>query len=321
MLNVFLTVDTEIWCDGWDNLDAKFPAAFKRYVYGPTPKGNYGLPIQLKTLTDHGLTGVFFVEPLFAMRFGVEPLQELVELVQFSGQEVQLHLHTEWVDEAPTPMLPGVDGKRQFLKMFSRVEQTTLIAKGLDLLRTVGAKPINAFRAGNYALNVDTLLALSDNDIEYDSSYNAAAEVGVGGVSPGQVLTQPVKLGDVTEFPVTVYRDRGPASLRPLQLTACSFKEIKHVLDVAAEQGLESVVLVSHNFELLNSGKNRPDPIVVKRFQRICRYLEQNPDRFCVRGFRGLENPKHSAQPEPISSNLKRTGERMATQLVRRAFG
>ena len=36
MLDVFLTVDVEVWCDGWDNIDAKFPDAFKRYIYGPT---------------------------------------------------------------------------------------------------------------------------------------------------------------------------------------------------------------------------------------------------------------------------------------------
>ena len=70
MMDVFLTVDVEVWCDGWDDIDAKFPDAFQRYIYGPTSRGDYGLPYQLRQLQDHGLTGVFFVEPLFSTRFG-----------------------------------------------------------------------------------------------------------------------------------------------------------------------------------------------------------------------------------------------------------
>ena len=52
MVNVFLTIDVEIWCNGWDNLDKNFSEAFQQYIYGTTPKGDYGLPIQLKMLQD-----------------------------------------------------------------------------------------------------------------------------------------------------------------------------------------------------------------------------------------------------------------------------
>lgn len=95
MLDVFFTVDVEVWCDGWHNIDKKFPAAFRKYIYGPTSKGNFGLPYQLEVLNAYGLTGVFFIEPLFSTRFGDQPLAEIVGLVRDSKQEVQLHLHTE----------------------------------------------------------------------------------------------------------------------------------------------------------------------------------------------------------------------------------
>jgi hypothetical protein len=320
MLDVLFTVDVEIWCDGWDDLDRKFPSAYRRYVYGPTRDGDYALPVTLKILNDHGLRGVFFVEPLFSTRFGKGPLQELIGLIQAAGQEVQLHLHTEWVDQAREPLLPGVSGKRQHLRQFSRAEQVELIAAGLKLLRAAGAGSINAFRAGNWALNRDTLSALAANAIDFDSSYNAASNVGVDNVAPGQLLTQPAVFGAVTEYPVTVYRDRGPGSLRPLQLTACSFNEIRGVLDTAAESGWDSVVMVSHNFELLNRRKDRPDPIVVRRFRELCRYLERHADRFQVRGFRGRERAHPRAQPEPFRSSSWLSYERYAEQLVRRVY-
>src|SRR5499426_1893648 len=128
MIQVLFTVDVEVWCESWTDLDREFPEAFRRYIYGPTASGQYGLPFTLQMLRDCGLRGVFFVEPLFAARFGVDPLSEIVGLIHGAGQEVQLHLHTEWVDEARVPpLLPPVSAKKQFLWMFSRAEQAALI--------------------------------------------------------------------------------------------------------------------------------------------------------------------------------------------------
>jgi len=36
MLDVFFTVDVEVWCDGWNNIDERFPSAFRKYIFGPT---------------------------------------------------------------------------------------------------------------------------------------------------------------------------------------------------------------------------------------------------------------------------------------------
>lgn len=320
MVDVFFTVDVEIWCDGWDGIDEKFPSAYRRYVYGPTSRGDYGLPATMQILNDHGLRGVFFVEPLFSTRFGSAPLEELVGLIQAAGQEVQLHLHTEWVDTAREPLLPEVSGKRQHLRQFTHAEQTALIAKGAQLVRAAGAESIDAFRAGNWGFNHDTLGALSANGISFDSSYNAASPVGVSDVAPGQLLTQPARFETVTEYPVTVYRDRGPESLRPLQLTACSFHEMQRILDAAADSGWGSVVIVSHNFELLNRRKDRPDALVVRRFRKLCRHLERNAGRFRVRGFRGLMPPRAGTQPPPLRSSPWLSYGRYAEQLVRRAY-
>lgn len=320
MLNVFITVDTEIWCNGWENIDEKFPQAFSQYVYGPTAKGNYGLPIQFEILNDNGLTGIFFIEPLFATRFGLPPLQELVGLTQDAGQEIQLHLHTEWVDEARTPLLPNVTKKQRWIKKFSREDQTLLLSKGLQLMQSAGAKGLNAFRAGSFALNYDTLLALADNGIEFDTSYNPASVAGIAEVSPGQCYTQPLSLGGIKEYPVTVFRDRGGESLRHLQLTACSFAEMQFLLNTAHDRGLDSVVIVSHNFELLSPSKRRSDPIVVRRFEKLCRFLSNNSDRFSVKGFQGLQASTNNPQDDPIQSRADLTARRMAEQAMRRCF-
>jgi hypothetical protein len=310
----------EVWCDGWDNVDAKFPRAFQQYVYGPTRRGQYGLPFTLSQLEEHGLLGVFFVEPLFAARFGLEPLAEIVGLLRERGQEVQLHLHTEWVDEAREALIPDVSGKRQFLRYFSHSEQQLLITAGMDLIRQANGGIVSAFRAGSFAFNSDTLKALGADGIQYDCSYNASAFGLDSGLMPGVPIVEPIECEGVYEYPMTVFSD-GTSRLRPAQVTACSFKEMKGLLWQALESERKAFVILSHNFELLNRAKDRPDDVVVKRFRKLCNFLDRNRDCFRVRGFRGLQPSIVAVQPSPLVSPLWKTGFRTVQQILRRRYG
>jgi hypothetical protein len=317
MMDVFLTVDVEVWCDGWGNIDAKFPEAFQRYIYGPTSRGNYGLPYQLHQLQEYGLTGVFFVEPLFSTRFGLEPLSEIVSLVGERGHEIQLHLHTEWVDESSVPLLDNIVGKKQFLRYFSLEEQTILIRTGMKLIESAGGRNVNAFRAGSFGFNRETLLALATNRITFDSSYNASMFGLDSGVSPEIPLVEPFICEGVYEYPMTVFNG-GTGSLRHVQLTACSSREMESLLWQALVSGRKAFVILSHNFELLNSAMNRPDDIVVARFRKLCAFLDRHRDCFRVRGFRGLTPLPVLTQPAPLTSPIWRTGLRMLEQGLRR---
>jgi hypothetical protein len=319
VLDVFFTVDVEVWCDGWNDIDAKFPDAFRRYVYGPTGHGNYGLPYTIDVLSAHGLMAVFFVEPLFSTRFGPEPLAEIVALLNANHQEVQLHLHTEWVDESLHRLLEHVGPKRQHLRYFSLAEQIILIGEGAKLVRQAGAAPINTFRAGSFALNRDTLRALKANSIPFDSSYNASVFGSDSGVLPGVAVVDPIICEGVYEYPVTVFRD-GSGSLRHAQITACSYRELEGLLWSALEAGSTAFVLFSHNFELLNRNQDRPDWVAVKRFDKLCAVLDRHRDCFKVRGFHGLEPCITTEQPEPLSSPRWRTIGRMVEQIYRRVY-
>lgn len=319
MLDVFFTVDVELWCDGWNDLDNKFADAYRKYIYGTTAKGQFGLPYQLKLLNDHGLLGVFFVEPLFATRFGIEPLHELVGLIEQAKQETQMHLHTEWVDESDPPILTNSTHKRQHLFHFTVQEQTELLSIGLELLRQSGAGSINAFRAGNFGFNRDTLRALAANRIAFDCSYNQLMHGPQSGVSPNQALCEPIECEGVFEYPMTYFTD-GMGRLRHVQLGACSFAEIERLLWQALEQERQSFVILFHNFELLNRSLSQPDPIVIKRFQQLCQFLDRNRDQFQTRGFRTLQAKPTAGQATPLNTSPWQTGRRIYEQLIRRTY-
>ena len=158
MLNVYLTVDTELWpySEGWPvralSLDKiTFNEEIAACFYGKTSEGEFGLPYQLEQLNRYGLKATYFLEPLFADRAGSNHLTDVVDLIQRNNQEVQLHLHTEWLSEIHDPTIPS--HFRQYMHQFTLDEQRALIAKGIRSLQAVGVKKLHAFRAGSYGAN------------------------------------------------------------------------------------------------------------------------------------------------------------------------
>ncbi len=314
-MNVHLTFDVEIWCNGWHKLDERFPACFERYVYGGSPLGDYALPKTLEILSRHGLKGVFFVEPLFALRFGKHYLRELVGLIDRAGHDVQLHLHPEWVDEIEPKLITNVVPKRQYLWAFTLAEQIALISSAKRVLEQALGRPITVFRAGSYAANRDTYTALDRLGIKIDSSLNDCYAVSAPDV-PRLAFYQSVQLvGSASCYQVTVFRD-GFGRLRPMQINGCGFSELRDALLDAQRSGMRHCVVVSHNFEMLKPGLTDPDPIVVRRFEHFCAWLAINTEHFTVSGFPAVHEP---TGPERVPRcGALATAQRHALQLLRR---
>lgn len=318
-MNVLLTFDIEIWCNSWETLSEDFPASFERYVYGRSSAGEFALPKTLEILDRHGLKGVFFVEPLFAARFGVEHLATVVDLIRSAEQEIQLHLHPEWTDEAAPPLLADVPGKRQHLSYYTREEQRQLVAHGLRLLQEAGAPAPTAFRAGSFACNGDTFRAIADNGLLFDSSINPALAVS----QPGEVRDaraghgEPFAFEGLGIYPMSVFRD-GFGRWRHAQIGACSVRELAEALHDAREKDWETFVLLSHNFELMVPDKSEPDRTVVERFERICDFLNDQQDVMPTCGFGELAAPRTPRGLPMPSAGIVATSVRHAEQALRR---
>ncbi|HYE99251.1 MAG TPA: molybdopterin cofactor-binding domain-containing protein [Planctomycetota bacterium] len=151
MTQVLLTVDTALsWAAhaggaSWqENLSASFD------------------PRQLDLLRDQGLKGCFFVDPMPALVYGLEPVRRLVEPILAAGQDVQLLLHPVWQSVAEG----FAEGTRFELTCFDAEDQLDLIETARDLLVEAGAPRPVAFRSGGYAADVRTLGALQT--VTYD---------------------------------------------------------------------------------------------------------------------------------------------------------
>jgi hypothetical protein len=253
---------------------------------------------------------------------GIEPVREMVQRVRQGGHDVQLHLHTEWLGRMPEPLLPGRAG--QHLRHFSEEEQTLLVGTALERLVEAGGDRPMAFRAGNYGANLDTLRALARNGILFDTSYNPAYLDSACDMPREGLLLQPEPWLGVVEFPITFVRTF-TGRRRPLQLTACSSGEIEQGLWQAWRRGWGFVVLVWHSFELIR-GRNAPpyqarlDRIALRRFERLCRFLEGHRDKFRTATFAEplAAECSGNSQTSPLRARAAHTLVRWGEQLTRR---
>lgn len=329
MLNVLLTVDTEIWpfSRTWPiaplaSMHFDLTEAMGFYIYGDTGTGSFGVPFQLACLKEHGLRATYFVESLFANVTGLKPLKEIVSLIQSQGQEVQLHAHTEWLGEFQDPSIPG--HFRQYICEYPEIEQSAIIGRAASNLREAGVVNVCAFRAGSFGANLDTLRALAGHGIKFDSSHNTCHLNAECGLDMGTLMMQPQLLHDVCEFPVSFFSDY-PGHYRHAQVCACSFGEMTQALLGAWRAGWYAFVIVLHGSELLGERKNVPTPtapngIIVRRFLKLCEFLSDNKDKFRTTVFSEIERASipEPSELSPLQTGIHRTAWRVAEQLLGR---
>lgn len=276
MTAVYLTIDTEyaFRLPGADGPGSR-AENFARSIECETSAGAVGISHQMDVLDRHGLKAVFYVDPMPALLWGTEAIAEVVAPIAARGHDTQLHCHTEWLAYAPPSFVGGRTGRN--IKDFSLEDQRRILAFARDTLVAAGAPPPIAFRAGNYGANDDTLTALAELGLAFDSSHcPALAEHGDGAVSLGRGDVRPVAHRGVIEVPVACIGSFG-GELRHGQITALSLRELLAAVRHARHAGVPSLTFVSHSFELLSRDRQRINRVVARRFVRFCAALAAMP--------------------------------------------
>jgi hypothetical protein len=321
VLNILFTVDTEVFplSERWK--EDGLASDIKRDIYGEVDGRAVGLGYQLEMLKKHGLKASFMVESLFAAvpEVGIEPLKEIVRAIRAGGHDMQLHPHTEWI-----PHIPGfeVPYRSHLLHGYSLSEQEAIIRFAKKQFMEAGARTPVAFRAGGFAADANTLIALNRCGIKYDSSFNLFyVEDGKCKLPTPEFMGHVTDLNGVTELPVAVFED-WPAHVRHAQLCAVSSREMVHALEMAERAGWEFFVIISHSFEMLSHRRHATKPpiirqAVVNRFERLCEFLGNNRDRFRTLGFSDLHSHvKLQEKEKQIRGKLANTAGRTFSQAV-----
>ena len=290
---------------------------FAASIIGATPTGPLGIHYQMDRLDAAGLKAVFFVDPMPAMIWGTEAVADVVGPIVARGHDVQLHLHSEWLEIAGAASpLPGRTGGN--LRLFNFDEQCALLDYARAVLVAAGAPAPVAFRAGNYGANDDTLRALTELGIAYDTSHCPGIAGSECQISLGPDDRQVQRHCGTIEVPIgCIAGPRG--ALRHYQLTALSGGELLAALRHAVRVGQSQVTMVSHSFELLSRDRTRANRVVQRRFDQLCAGLGK---------IAGLTTATYAANPPaiehrtpaPLPHSPLRTWRRYAEQALGNAL-
>jgi len=301
MVQVFLTIDTECSLGGaWENPCNK-PVNPERAVLGKIGSEYYGIPRIMDILEEHDLRGIFFIEVLAGLNGLQTELAEAYAQIVKRGHDAQLHLHPvhyyyRMVKDGQLA-LEQVPAEKDMIGSLPPQAQLELLRRGISLFREMVGKTPLAFRAGNFGADMSTLDVLEEVGIRFDSSFNAAyARVACRLDSQG-AINAPWQHGALWEIPVTNFVTGAWCwhGLKQLNINAVSLWEMKSVLEQADRIGLNAVTFIAHSFSLLKVAdvqfrRLRPDRLVLRRFEGLCRFLREHADRFRVVGFSEIDS-------------------------------
>lgn len=284
-------------------------------IWGEVDGQACGIGWQMERLDRHGLKGVFFLDPMPALVHGPEFLKPIIAAIVGRGHEVQMHIHTEWLAWACESPVGGRLGRN--IADFSLADQIVLLGQAKRWLEEAGAPPVVAFRAGNFGANDDTVRALCEIGVVWDSSVNPAYLSKGCGISVASGEAGPTRHLGILELPVSGIADR-PGGFRPAQICAMSAGEMRAGLTHAAREGHDAFMVVTHSFEMLSRDRQRPNRSVMRRFEALC---EEGAHMNGVRaaGFRDLSPDIAGGSGKVLTrapASRLRTVRRMGEQLV-----
>jgi hypothetical protein len=188
MPQIIVTIDTEI-----GELSRYARNSFEIFVEGKVNGQEVGYQFILGLLEKYGAVGEFFVDIYTHNWIGENKFVCLCDTINRRGHRVQLHTHPSM----------AFDNGRPNLYQYSLEEQVEILKFGKEKIKEwIGVFP-TAHRAGMYGINEDTFKALEKVGIFYDCSYFYGHE---NCKYQSIYKTEPFRIGNVTEIPVTVFK-------------------------------------------------------------------------------------------------------------------
>lgn len=332
-VNVFITVDTEHSIGGaFRDLNLK-PVGNDRRIFYRSGNKDYGIGLIMDIAEKYGLPVCFFLEVLNKYYFGEEESRSVCRYIIGRGHDVQLHLHPNYLNFT-TPD----HRKRQFLDSihsYPLEKQIEMLADGRNSLLEYGAKNLTAFRAGNFNADYNTLIALEKTGFLADTSYNRAF-LGDSCKLTGIEINDVERIRNIWEFPISNFSEpnlKGGRRYRHSDINGVSFYQLKQLLDEAVDKGPRNITILMHSFSFMNPSdvqysKIHPRTVVIQRFEKLCRYLSENNDKFRVITFGDLDRHKlndmqgksvHHVPKLDISLSLLRIAEQAYDMLPKGA--
>ncbi|SFJ97773.1 hypothetical protein SAMN04488082_1116 [Desulfomicrobium apsheronum] len=173
----------------------------KRLIWGEHFSGTAGVREMVAIARECGVKHVFFVDVCGAHTYEDE-VRDVIRWFDAAGQDVQLHAHAEYLPEGFWKSF-GFKYRPRFMNQYEREKAEFIIRYFSKFITDITGKPIQAFRAGSFRWNANTIYALKAAGIPL--SFNDSMNAFVNGQSTyGEPTLLPYRWSNgVIEVPAT----------------------------------------------------------------------------------------------------------------------
>lgn len=287
---ITITIDTECSIAGaFAQPDVRKPVADKAILCEVDGK-EQGVGFLLDTFEQYNIKASFFVECAHYYYFGDKPMQAVVERILKAGQDAQLHVHPCWMYYNKDPEL-GTYPTNDSCKGRDYDELKRIFELSIGTFKRWTGKRPDALRTGSLLADLNIYDVLSD--LEIPVSSNVAIGVNLPDEEELYLNGGRHYVKGVMELPVYSYVDRfvsGKEHVKSLQITSCSWPEMKFLLNKARAEGVENIVILTHPFEFIK----KSDPYFTKitrnrvnqqRLEKLCMFIAENENDFISADF------------------------------------
>jgi hypothetical protein len=209
-----------------------------------------GIGLHMDLAEECGLRCCFFVDILSEFQFGRAGMERTVQAILERGHEIQLHLHTHHLRYSADLSHREVAGSLQGTdaEQFRRA-----LAVAVELFDARVGRPAVAYRSGAYNICDAFLDVLPEFGLAIDSSLHSLKNCKVSDWM--RTRTQPFRVGDVLEIPVTWLLRQGATGTdwRPLAPSRTDHQEAVTGLSATGRDQPLTVNYVSHSYQLLEA--------------------------------------------------------------------
>lgn len=280
----------------------------------------------LDTFRRYNVQATFFTETLQRIYFKHDPMRAIVHEIRDQGHEIELHLHPCWsiFEHEDWRSRSAATKPRDSFFGRSIADSVALLEQGIETFADWGIDRPKAFRSGNLQHDANLYRALAQVGIPYSSNIGSA--IFTSGDPDHKLYSGQHLLHGVVECPILSFIDWSFASrkhMKSLTIAGTSFDEMKTLLTKARLAGIETVVILTHPFEYVQSRDTsfrhtRTQYVTQQRLRRLCQYLQQNDDAFEACGLvHALDNHSvASARNQLLEVSLSQSLPRMMEQFI-----
>jgi hypothetical protein len=244
----------------------------------------YGVQFIADIISHYGLKAIFFIDTYERILHGNAAMTMLIKNLSRMGHSCELHTHPSWrIDSRDSYKITALknvykDRDCDLMALLDYKTQLSFISQEKSWLSAQTGRPVLAHRSGGYSINQDTVIALENNNIKLDFSFNpfhSNCKLSYADLDDYCCKFVPVSsifMGNKRRI-IKLDLCRTPPSL---------IKSLCNRLSLLSSEGYDFLLdIMTHSYGLLAYSKDfkqlSPSRVFIRNLREVCSFVSSHP--------------------------------------------